>query len=169
MKKRIHKKTAEFPVLRKRTWLQTDTFYLEQHLPLNCQSVRKSCVHFCQWINVEHSAFPTNWKSKSWKLQFHRESKKKNRKEKKSLSHTSKVMQDQGRLLLMVLTLFFSLNEIKQNVLKGRKSEELKWVSELVRGSRNTSLLCNPPKDDWFYKQLNSSIFFSLSPCMLSL
>jgi len=56
MKRRIHEKTAEFPVLRKRTWLQTDTFYFEQHLQLNCQSVRKSCVHFCQWImwNIAH-------------------------------------------------------------------------------------------------------------------
>lgn len=165
-KKRICKKTAEFPVLRKRTWLQTDTFYLEQHLPLNCQSVRKSCVHFCQWINVERSAFPTCWKSKSWKLQFHRVTKKKEKG--KSLLHTRKVMQDQGRLLLLVLTLFFALKEIKQNISKGRNSEELKQVCELVRESRNSSLLCNPPNDVWFYKQLSSSTFFALSTCMLS-
>lgn len=56
-------------------------------------------------------------------------------------------MQDQGRLLLLVLTLFFALKEIKQNISKGRNSEELKQVCELVRESRNSSLLCNPPND----------------------
>ena len=41
----------------------------------------------------------------------------------------------------------FSLKENEQNVLKGRNIEELKGVSKLVRESRNTSCLCNLPKD----------------------
>lgn len=60
MKRRIHKKTAEFPVLRKRTWLQTDTFYLEQHLQLNCQKCQEELCALLSVNNVEHSALPTN-------------------------------------------------------------------------------------------------------------
>lgn len=53
MKRRIHKKTAEFPPLSKRTWLQTDTFYLRVASPMKLSKHQEELCALLLLNNVE--------------------------------------------------------------------------------------------------------------------
>lgn len=50
------------------------------------------------------------------------------------------------RVITTGIDVIFPSKENEQKVLKGRNSKGLEGVSELVRESRNTSFLGNPPK-----------------------
>lgn len=73
--------------------------------------------------------------------------KQQHNKEKKKVFCAPASDEKEGQAVTTGIDFISSLKENEENVLKGRNSEGLKGASELVRESRNTSFLCNLPKD----------------------